>query len=169
MTAIAPRVIGRIALRPERESDREFLVRLYSSARADEMALTNWPAPQRRAFLESQFDLQRTHYRTHYAGAAFDVVTLDDEPIGRMSVSRRPDEIRLIEIIIEPRFRRRGIGRQLLQTLIDEADLTNVAVTLHVEPWNSAVALYRGIGFVATEPRGAYLFMERRPAAAPTA
>lgn len=152
---------GHIALRPERVDDEEFLLGLYAGTRAAELSLTGWPFQQQHDFLRWQFELQRTHYRAYYAGARFDIITLDEKPIGRMYVLRQSPEIRLMEMSIDPAFRNLGIGSHLLQGLIEEADHDGLAVTLHVEPANPAVNLYARFGFRIVEQRGANLFMER--------
>lgn len=155
--------IGCIGLRPEGPDDDEFLLRLYASTRAEEMGLTNWTADQQGAFLRSQFGLQRTHYRRHYADAAFDVILLDGSPVGRMYVRRQPHEVCLIEISLLPEFRGRGIGGWLLRHVLEEARRAGASVTLHVEPFNRALRLYRRLGFTAVEQHGIYLFMQYRP------
>lgn len=154
--------IGRLCLRPERPEDDEFLLGLYASTRAEEMSLTNWNADQKREFLRWQFDLQRKHYRLHYADAAFDVVLLESVPIGRMYVLRQAHDIRLMDISLLPEFRRRGIGGRLVQDLLGEAARTHTPVTLHVEPYNPAVRLYERLGFTVIEERGINLFMRRQ-------
>jgi len=163
LVAAASDRLGRLAPRPETAEDESFVFALYASTRAAEMALTNWTSDQKHAFLRWQFELQRQHYRLHYADAAFDVLMLDDVHVGRMYVSFRPDEIRLMEITIDPRFRGRGIATHALRTLLDNAQRKSVPVTLHVEPDNPAVRLYERLGFSFVEHRGIYQLMEWRP------
>ena len=81
-----------VALRDEQESDETFVAALYAGSPAGEMALVPWPEAQKAAFLRMQFALQRTHYRTHYADAAFSIVLVGDTPIGRLYVQRGPDD-----------------------------------------------------------------------------
>jgi ribosomal protein S18 acetylase RimI-like enzyme len=155
--------IGRLGLRPETPEDDDFLLALYASTRAAEMELTNWTADQRREFLRSQFQLQRMHYRRYYTHAAFDVITLNDVPIGRMYVHSGSDEIRLMEISIDPAFQGRGIGTQLVRSVLAEAERVGKTVTLHVEPFNPAFRLYQRLGFTIVEERGLNFLLERRP------
>jgi ribosomal protein S18 acetylase RimI-like enzyme len=159
----APDGIARLGLRPETTEDDEFLLALYASTRAAEMALTNWTADQKHEFVRWQFELQRRHYRLHYADAAFDVLTLDDLPVGRRYALFRPNEIRLMEITIDPKCRGRGIGTRVVRNLLDDAQRLNVSVTLHVEPDNPALRLYQHLGFAVVEQRGVNLFLEWRP------
>ncbi len=159
--------VGRLGLRPERPEDDEFLLGLYASTRAAEMQLTGWTSDQQRQFVRWQFDLQRQHYHRHYAGATFDVITLDDAPVGRMYVFRQPHELRLMEITIDPPRRGRGIGTRVVRNLLAEAAQTDAKITLHVEPDNPALRLYQRLGFAVVEQRGINLLLEWRNAPSP--
>jgi ribosomal protein S18 acetylase RimI-like enzyme len=151
------------ALRPVTPDDRSFLLALYRSVRADELAAVEWEPEQLDAFVESQFDAQDRYYRASYDPATFDVIVLDDCPIGRLYVARWPDEIRIIDITIHPDLRGRGIGHAVLGSVLAEAGRAGKPVTVHVEHGNPAFALYERLGFAPKEDRGIHLFMEWRP------
>jgi ribosomal protein S18 acetylase RimI-like enzyme len=152
-----------IALRPADEADEPLLRGIYASTREEELALVPWPDEERRAFLTQQFDLQSTHYRTHYADGRFDVVEMEGEPVGRLYVARWNEEIRVVDISLLPRFRGRGIGTELLRELLDEGARTGRRVTIHVEKHNPALRLYSRLGFVPAADLGLYLLMEASP------
>jgi len=152
-----------LALRPIRPDDEPFLRRVYASTRVDELAPLGWSAEQRDAFLDQQFDAQHRHYQTHYADADFLVILLDNQPIGRLSVARWPEQILLIDIALLPEHRGDGIGSRLIQALLDEADPSGKPVRLHVEKFNRARRLYERLGFSIVVDRGVYWFMERAP------
>ena len=155
-----------VRLRSYGEDDVEFLCSVYRSTRAEEMALTVWSPPQIEAFLRDQFRLQRHHYETYYAGASFDVVELDGQPIGRLYVYRGATELRVMDISLLPEFRGRGIGTFLLAGLIAEAQAKRQSVTLHVEFNNPARALYHRLGFTQQgELQGVYIPMTLPPPA----
>ena len=59
-----------ITLRPAGPDDYDFLVEVYGSTRAEELALVPWTNEQRDAFIRSQFNAQQEHYRKTYPGAA---------------------------------------------------------------------------------------------------
>jgi ribosomal protein S18 acetylase RimI-like enzyme len=153
-------------LRPARPEDREHLLAVYASTRAEELAPVPWTAEQKSAFVKMQFDAQDTDYSRNYAGADFSVVEVDGVPAGRLYVERRRTEIRLIDIALLPSFRRAGIGTRLLTELIAEAGTRAVPLTIHVEMFNPARRLYERLGFEPVEEHGVYLLMERRPEAA---
>lgn len=150
-------------LRRETEDDFEFIIRLYASTRAEELAPVPWPEEAKQAFLRSQCELQHAHYQKHYLGAEFLVLERHSQPVGRIYLHQGTQEIRLMDIAFIPEQRGLGIGTRLLHALLTYAQAHNVTVTLHVEPLNPAQRLYARLGFRLLEERGAYHFLEWRP------
>ena len=149
-----------IKLRLKRDDDRPFLADLYASTRADEMALLDWPAEEKTAFLAMQFEAQTRHYDEHYADAEFLVIERDGLSIGRLYLQRREDEIRVVDIALLPEARRGGIGGRLLRRVLDEATETGRVVRIHVERNNPAMVLYKRLGFRRIDDLGVYHLME---------
>lgn len=150
-------------LRATCAEDRDFLLRVYASTRAEELALTDWDEAQKRAFLAQQFEAQHHHYQTHYQGARFDLILLDSEPVGRLYVARWREEIRIMDIALLPDYRNRGIGGGLLRDLLAEAAATSRRLTIHVERYNPALRLYRRLGFDPVGETGVYLLLALNP------
>ena len=155
--------MGTVALRPVRDDDREFLYRVYASTREEELAVVPWREEQKEEFLRMQFRAQDVHYRQHYGDARYDVILLDGEPVGRLYVDRRDDEIRIIDIALLTGHRRKGIGGSLVRELLDEAAAADKPVTIHVEHYNPAMSLYTRLGFTKIGDTGVYDLMEWRP------
>lgn len=148
-----------LSLRPIIASDMEFLQRLYGTTREPELALVDWSTEQKAAFVQMQFDAQHRYYQEHYAGSAFDIVLLADEPIGRLYVARWPDDIRIIDIALLPGYRGRGIASHLINDLQREAGEAGCPVTIHVERFNPALRLYQRLGFRPVHDQGVYILM----------
>jgi ribosomal-protein-alanine N-acetyltransferase len=75
--------------------------------------------------------------------------------LGYLICSRYADVWHLMNIAVDPPFRRRGIGAAMLERLLDEAG-PNESYTLEVRPSNPpAIALYERFGFrsAGTRPR----------------
>jgi ribosomal protein S18 acetylase RimI-like enzyme len=151
-------------LRPVADADRAFLVELYGSVREEELAPVQWDEATKRAFIEHQFSAQDLHYRANYPGATLDVIEVDGERAGRLYVHRGEDDIRIMDIALAPGFRRRGLGTQLLEALIQEAEETGRKLSIHVELNNPARSLYERLGFRPAGEHGVYVLMERPPA-----
>lgn len=152
-----------LRLRAESDGDQPILCALYTEFRWPELAIAPWPDEAKRQFLAEQFALQSDHYRKNYLGAAYWVVTLVDEVIGRVYLYRSPSEFRLMDIMLFERFRGRGYGRVLIDSLLAECRRLRLPVTLHVERDNPARLFYERRGFTLDEDRDVYLFMRWSP------
>ncbi len=152
-----------ISFRPITDDDRDFLQRVYSSTRQEEMAIVPWNEQEKRDFLKFQFTAQHTDYMKNYPDAKFQIILKDDEPIGRLYLERRDSEFRIIDIALLPEYRGQGIGGALMREILDEAAAANKPVTIHVEKNNPAMQLYDRLGFEQIEDVGAYWLMECKP------
>jgi ribosomal protein S18 acetylase RimI-like enzyme len=153
-----------VTLRAVQEDDASFLLRVYASTRAEELAQIDWSEAQKDAFLRMQFEAQTRHYREHYAAARFDVIECDGEPAGRLIVLRAAGEIRLVDLALLPAWRGRGIGGRLLRELLAEASAARLPVTVHVERTNPALRLYARLGFTPIAEVGPYFKLEWKAA-----
>jgi ribosomal protein S18 acetylase RimI-like enzyme len=150
-------------LRPFTDADMPFLRELYTTIRADELLLVPWDEEQKAAFVSQQFEAQHAFWQENYQQTAFDIVELDGRPIGRLYVARWPAEIRIVDIALLPEFRGSGIGSKLLADLFEEADQSQLKISIHVEIFNRARTLYERLGFTMAGDRGVYILMERAP------
>lgn len=151
------------SLRERVEADGPFLCQLYASTRWEELTPVPWPEEHKLAFLADQFAKQHTHYLQHYPGAYWLVIEVDGVSVGRVYLYPTEKEIRLMDIALVPERRDQGVGTALLQALAAQADAGGRIVSLHVEPNNRALGLYRRLGYAEIEARGYYLYLERRP------
>lgn len=152
-----------IALRAIDDNDTNFLFSVYASTRASEMELVDWSNEQKEAFLRMQFDAQSKFYFENYPGAELQVIMLNDQPIGRLYIHKRENEIRIMDIALLPEQRNAGVGSRLLHDILDEGKNLNLPVTIHVEQFNPAMRLYQRLGFQHKEEKGVYLLMEWSP------
>ena len=152
-----------VTLRSIMQEDEKFLSALYASTRDDEMAITPWSDEEKEDFLKMQFTAQHTYYLEQFKSADFDMIELNGQPIGRFYIDRRRDEIRLIDITLLPEYRGAGLGKLMMQLLLDEAVDKMLPVRLHVEGNNPARRLYDRLGFKPIADKGVYEMMEWRP------
>lgn len=150
-----------IELRPVTPDDQELLYRIYAGTRQEELEPLPWSEEEKERFLLFQFTAQHQHYQEHYGDAAFDVILVDGEPVGRLYLDRRQDEFRIVDIALLPEHRRKGIGGLLLRDILAEAEGLELPVRIHVERNNPALVLYQSLGFVKTGDTGVYFLMER--------
>lgn len=152
-----------VELVPAGPADAEFLFRVYASTRIEELAILPWTDERKERFVRQQFDAQSAYWAEHYAGAERSIVHVGGVPAGRFYVQRWEKEIRLVDIALLPEFRRRGTGTALLRRLFAEAARKGVPVTIHVEIFNPARALYERLGFESRGEQGVYVLMAWRP------
>lgn len=152
-----------LGLRPAGEDDFELLHRIYASTRVEELALLDWDDRSKEAFLWMQFQAQHSYYRQIYPEASYDVILVDEVPVGRLYVERGEEAFLVIDIALLPEYRGQGIGTTLLEQVIEEAQALGKAVQIHVERQNPARRLYERLGFRQLEEQEIYLLLERAP------
>ena len=161
----ASAVVEPIALRPVTPADESFLLDLYASTRADEIALVPWPDEQKQAFVLAQFKAQQEHYQKTYPDASHDIILFNDRPVGRLYVGRLDTEIRIVDITLHPRDRNRGIGSKLVKDLLAQASGCGKLLRIYVESFNPSLRLFERLGFSRSEEQGIHFLMECSPGA----
>jgi predicted GNAT family acetyltransferase len=154
-----------VTLRSASSEDDPFLLAVFASARVSELESLPPNEELRRVFLRTQFAAQRSHYRTHYPRAEDCVILVAGRRAGRLYVSRSPDEIRVLDVVILPEHRNAGAGTKLLRGLMAEAAHAGVPVRLYVELFNPSRRLFDRLGFVAAAETGFHVLLEWRAAA----
>jgi ribosomal protein S18 acetylase RimI-like enzyme len=152
-----------LSRRPVRPDDQEFQFKLYATTRQAEIAAFGWSSAQQEAFLRMQFAAQQNWYRTAYPLAAWEIIELDQAPVGRMIVLQGRESITLVDIALLSEHRGQGIGGGLVRELLEEGRDAMVPVRLQVLKSNPAARLYQRLGFVKTGEDEMYLQMEKRP------
>jgi ribosomal protein S18 acetylase RimI-like enzyme len=161
MTATPP---AGITFRAVNKEDEGFLLRLYSTTRAEEIKLWGWPESQTQLFLKMQFTARQRSYEASYPNAQYRLILLKEQPIGQEIVDRSEKSIRLIDIALLPEFRRTGVGTLLLKKLVEESRAKELPIELKVLKSNAAAArLYERIGFVRLGEDAMYYEMVRKP------
>lgn len=178
-----------VRLRPLAAADLPELGRLYASTRHAALRDVPWSEAEKADFLRLQFECQHRQYREQYTGARFDVIERElterelterelaerdreerhreerDAPtrarqvIGRLYWSRLGDELRILDVVLAPSERRRGLGTRLLRAIIDRGRREGRRVSSHVDRDSPALGLWVRLGFRLRGDRGVYLLM----------
>lgn len=152
-----------ITLRPVGSDDYDFLVEVYGSTRAEELALVPWTTEQQQAFVRSQFAAQQDYYAQKYPTASHDIILSNNRPVGRLYVTRLDQEIRIIDITLLPAERNAGIGSCLIKQLLDEASRSGKITRIYVEEFNPSLRLFERLGFSPSEQHGIHLLLQCNP------
>ena len=152
-----------VTLRPITPEDQPFLLTVYASSRAPEMAQLPWDDAQKQAFLTAQFQAQHQHYLTEYPEATYDLILHDEVPAGRLYVDRRPDELRILDVAVLP-AQEPDVLRPLLGRVMDEAAAAHKSLGMYVEVYKTAfLTLLHDLGFTQEEDHGVSVFMRWHP------
>jgi ribosomal protein S18 acetylase RimI-like enzyme len=155
--------LARVSNRPVNDHDRAFLERLYRSTRMEELSVLSWPEDQKTEFLRGQFEAQTRSWDELFPEAERTIILVDGQPAGRLYLDHRDDEIRIVDIALLPQYRGQGIGRSLLEAVLEQAESRGVVVRIHVEKNNPALRLYRRLRFRVVSDAGVYWLMESPP------
>ena len=135
------------SLRPVTPSDDAFLLGLYASTRAEELAAWGWSAAQQEPFVRMQWLAQKRGYEVRYPSEGHCILELEGQPVGRLWVVRGEHELRLVDVTLLPAQRGRGLGTGVLRSLQEEAARAGKPLRLHVTRNNPALRLYSRLGF----------------------
>jgi GNAT superfamily N-acetyltransferase len=154
-----------VSFRPSTPNDREILYQIYADTRSEEMNLVqNWSEAQKSAFLKQQFEAQHEYYHSMYKGAQFLLILYKGQVVGRLYLHQRPETIRIVDIALLSAFRNQGMGRAILQRILDDAARVPLPVSIHVERYNPALQLYQRLGFeITSQEHPVYFLMEWKP------
>jgi ribosomal protein S18 acetylase RimI-like enzyme len=154
----------KIQLRRYQTDDIAFLLELYASSRAAELAQFPFDQEQKFAFVQQQFSAQLHHYTTYYNTEKFFIVELGQIPAGRFFIDEWTSEYRVVDICLLPSHQNKRIGTCLFNSLFEAARNKNKAVSIHVEQHNPARLWYEKLGFnYKSHTNEVYILMEWTP------
>jgi len=135
-------------LRPAVASDEDFLRTLILDTIAGDLGASSWPEPMRSHLLQVQYSARRQLRHGEFPDAIDQVIRVDGVDAGWILVNPMPHEIRLVEIMVRPEMRGKGIGGAIIRKLLTEASDTGKPLRLRVNATNhGAIRLYRSLGF----------------------
>jgi ribosomal protein S18 acetylase RimI-like enzyme len=153
----------KITLRSVTEADQEFLLSVYASSRAEELARVAWTPQQKDVFLRAQFTAQNQHYAAQYPDAAHEIICANGTPVGRIYMDRSGEIFHILDITVLSEHRNGGIGSFVLRQVLEEAAKVGKAVTIYVENFNPSRNLFSRLGFVQVEEQGFHLLLRWNP------
>ena len=149
---ISHHMIGQITFRTVLEDDRSFLIGLYRSTREDVLRHGGQMTPQQKEdFIISQFDLQDHHYKEYYPSSVYQIIQLDAIDIGRLYQAEYDSTLEVLDITLAPEYRGRGLGHEVMTSLMEKARQKVLEVKLYVQKNNRAINFYNRLGFAITD------------------
>ena len=126
------------ALRPSRSEDEKFVNDLTRETMRNYVEAT-WPEEADR---EHYYEINR------FQQAITQIIYTDSQPIGRLSTSFNEEGVMLNEIHLVPSAQGRGLGSEIIKTILEDAKAKARPVFLMVLKANPAKILYERLGFV---------------------
>lgn len=145
-------------------SDEVFLNELYASTRSREMEIVPWSGEQKKAFLKMQFEAQDRYYRDRYPNAAFEIIKLNDRPVGRLYHAELADEIRIIDLAFLPEQFDRNVFIGLLEKMLRKGERAGKPVQIYLEADDPAIEIFVALGFRQIDRHGIYFLWQYQPA-----
>ena len=134
-----------VRLRPATPADSDFCFRLHEAAMGGYVAaIWGWDE-----------QVQRDYHERAFSPGSWQIITVDGADVGMLAVEYRPTEVYLGRIEIDPAHQGRGIGGQLVASLIGEARQRGQDLVLDVLTVNPrARALYERLGLAEVSRHG---------------
>jgi len=141
-----------LRLRPAEAADAAFIEALFRTAKAEQFAGAGLPQAGLDALLEQQFRAQTSGHAALFPTATSLIILERNQAIGRLLLDCEAGRWHIIDIVLLPSVRGRGIGTDVIQTVASAASRDAVRrLTLIVLASNAAARrLYARLGFVET-------------------
>jgi ribosomal protein S18 acetylase RimI-like enzyme len=143
-----------IALRPVEPGDADFLRALFVADRRALFAAAALPEPMLAILLDQQYRAHEAGTAQEYPEAERRTIMIDGNAVGRLVTARdrhaEAPTLRIVDIVLDPAARGRGIGTAVLEHTIRTAREAGwSALSLMVAHTNPhAARLYRRLGFL---------------------
>ena len=132
-----------VAMRAETAADDAFVRQLILETVAEELGAALWPEPMRSHLLGVQCAGRR-----HDSYGPGRIISADGVDAGWVLLSGADAEIFVVEIMVLPELRSRGIGTAALRKILAEAFAQGRVLQLNVSVMNlAAIRLYERLGF----------------------
>lgn len=85
--------------------------------------------------------------RINYLFDQAKIVMLNNENVGLLKLDEKENRIEIVQIQIDPKFQKKGLGQQIIKEVIKNALAQNKELVLSVLKANPAKELYERLGF----------------------
>lgn len=106
---------------------------------------------------------QRRFFDEHFDPRKFQIVRVAGWDAGFLSVEERAGHVYLGNLALLPGFQRRGIGAEVVASVLEQSDERGLPVRLQVLRSNPARRFYERLGFVLRGETDTHFQLERAP------
>ncbi len=159
---------GLLRTRPQTGADEGFLFRLFESVKGVDFAQMPIDPSMKSHLMQMQYRAMNGSYRASCPDAAFEIITLDDMPIGRLICDTMKDRLQVVYIAFETDWRHRGLGTTLMRMLMAQAESLQLGCQATVAVDNlPSLGLWAKLGFVERTHDAANVVVVWDPAVSP--
>jgi len=108
---------------------------------------------------------QREHHRRKWQSKPWQIIWLDGERIGTVSIDLQPSHLQFGEFYILGPWRNRGLGTEVLCRALSVANDRGLETHVEYLKWNPVASLYRRHGFAIHAENETHYFLKRAPIA----
>lgn len=138
-----------IHYRKASENDIDFLLDLRAKTMNEHYANSSLPTDKASALQRVLYQFEKAH-----------IILLHDEPVGLLKIDKSKDPIEVLQLQIDPGQQGKGLGKTILQSILEEASSAGKKVSLSVLKSNKAQYLYSSLGFKSVGEDEHSYFME---------
>jgi len=139
------------SLRLAGPDDEHFLRALFCSMRT-ELTLLPLPPAQLEQLIRQQYEWQQKSYASQYPDAENWIIGVHSGAVGKIMLHSSASLVHIIDFIIAPDWRRRGVGSTILGALKNNVGAKSGILRLSVDRQNvQAKRLYLQQGFVVSQ------------------
>jgi len=106
---------------------------------------------------------QLEHHRGRWQSKPWQVILLDSQRIGTVSIDIQPSHLQFGEFYILAPWRNRGLGTEVLCRALSVADDKGIETRVEYLKWNPVASLYRRHGFAVYAENDTHYFLRRAP------
>ena len=136
-----------IILRERTDIDSEFFRKLFGEIKSSELLLDKWPEQIKNQMITIQFQAFEKSIHSEFPKSFDFLILYQSEKAGRLQLNKDENGIRIINISLLSFFRNKGIGSEIINNIIFEANQKGIPVFLEVDKINHALHLYCKLGF----------------------
>jgi ribosomal protein S18 acetylase RimI-like enzyme len=137
-----------ISIRHASDRDAIIMAELFYSTRCDFYQL-GLPQMTVDMLLQQQYQLQQMSYKSHYPNAKDYILCQQSQVIGKLTLAVNPEYLHLVDLVLTPEIRGKGLGTAVLEALKQDAIVQRADIRLSVALDNPrAKALYLKEGFI---------------------
>jgi len=140
---------ARVTYRAASEEDYDFLYQMHVATMKDYVDLT-W------GWVESD---QQSYFRQNFDPAGLQIIVVDGQDAGMLSIEHQTDEVFLRAIELLPAYQGGGIGTYIIRSILEEARQAGKPVLLYVLKVNPVYNLYQRLGFETVQESASHKIM----------